>query len=58
MPITPQISTMSINTMLIGKLAGDLIIDRLKIQTQPKEIRVLKVKQQLIERESCRKIAV
>ena len=50
-PFIPQITTMKINTALMGKLAGDLMMNRLRKKS--KEIHVLKVKQQLIERGSC-----
>lgn len=51
---TPQITTLSINTALLGNLAGDLIINLLHDDIQ--DLRVLKVKQQLIDRGSCRRV--
>jgi LacI family transcriptional regulator len=51
---TPQITTLSINTALMGRLAGDLIMNILHDDVQ--DVRVLKVKQQLNERGSCRKV--
>lgn len=53
-PFIPRITTMSINTDLLGRIAGELMINRLK--NKPEDIHVLKVKQQLIERGSCRRI--
>jgi len=53
-PFIPRITTMNINTDLLGKIGGELMINRLK--NKPQDIHVLKVKQQLIERGSCRRI--
>ncbi len=53
-PFIPQITTMKINTSLMGKLAGDLMMNRLT--KKPEDIHVLKVKQQLIKRGSCRRL--
>jgi len=50
----PQITTMRINTSYMGELAGQLIMKR--IQHKSEEIKVLKVKEQLVERKSCRTI--
>jgi len=55
-PYIPRITTMSINTDLLGKLAGELMINRFK--NKPDDIHVLKVKQQLIKRGSCKKIPI
>jgi DNA-binding LacI/PurR family transcriptional regulator len=53
-PFIPQITTMRINNELMGKLAGEMLLERLK---HPQEdIHVLKVNQQLIERGSCKQI--
>ncbi len=54
-PFIPQITTMRINNELMGKLAGEMLLERLKYQQ--KNIHVLKVNQQLIERGSCRRIS-
>jgi LacI family transcriptional regulator len=51
---TPQITTLSINTALMGNLAGDLAMNLLHHDIE--DLRVLKVKQQLIERGSCRRV--
>ena len=53
-PYIPKITTLSINTDLLGKIAGELMITRLK--HNPDDIQVLKIKQQLIERGSCKKL--
>jgi LacI family transcriptional regulator len=53
-PYIPQITTMRINNELMGKLAGEMILERL--QTQAGELHGLKVNQQLVERGSCRRI--
>jgi LacI family transcriptional regulator len=50
-PYIPRITTMKIDTDMLGKLAGELMINRL--QNRPGDILVLKVKQQLVERGSC-----
>jgi LacI family transcriptional regulator len=50
----PRITTMQIDTALIGKLAGNLMLDILHTDTQ--SIQSLKIKQQLVERGSCRKL--
>lgn len=49
---TPKITTMSIDTSLMAQLSGDLMIKRL--EADPPDIQVLKVKQQLIKRGSCK----
>ncbi len=48
---TPQISTLKINTSLMGRITGELLMNRLKQQSE--DIHVLKVKQQLVDRGSC-----
>lgn len=53
-PYIPQITTMRINNELMGKLAGEMILERLK--TQEGQLHGLKVNQQLVERGSCRHI--
>ena len=53
-PFIPRITTMSIDTDMLGKLAGQMMIERLNGNL--KDHQVLKVKQRLIERGSCRKI--
>lgn len=50
-PYAPQITTMRINTELIGTMTGELLINR--IRHAKKKIHVLKVNQELIERGSC-----
>ena len=52
----PRITTMKINTSLLGRLAGQMILHRLKHPRE--EVNVLKVNQQLIERGSCRRINI
>lgn len=50
----PRITTMKINTSLLGTLAGEMVLRRLK---SPREsLNVLKVNQQLIERGSCKRV--
>ncbi len=53
-PFVPQITTMKINTALMGQISADLIVNRLR--RHPEDIHVLKVKQQLVDRGSCRKM--
>lgn len=53
-PFIPRITTMSIDTDMLGKLAGEMMIARLKKELENHQ--VLKVKQRLIERGSCRKV--
>ncbi len=52
-PFLPQITTMRINTGLMGRLACTLLLDRLRDGSE--DIHVLKVKQQLMKRGSCRR---
>jgi len=54
-PFVPQVTTMKINTALMGQIAADLILNRLR--RNPHDIHVLKVKQQLVDRGSCRRIS-
>jgi len=53
-PFAPRITTMRTNAVLMGQISGDLMINRLK--KRPEDIHVLKVKQQLVDRGSCRQI--
>jgi LacI family transcriptional regulator len=53
-PFVPKITTMRINTALMGKLAMESMINRLC--NSPVDVHVVNIKQQLIERGSCRKI--
>jgi alanine racemase len=52
-PFVPQITTMRINTALMGQISADLILNRMR--RNPDDIHVLKIKQQLAERGSCRR---
>jgi len=52
-PFVPQITTMRINTALMGQISADMILNRMK--RRPEDVHVLKVKQQLVERGSCRR---
>ncbi len=54
LPFTPQISTMRINTSLLGRIAADLMLDRVKRGHE--DVRVIKVKEQLVKRASCRRV--
>ena len=53
-PEIPQITTMSINTGLMGKYAAEMMLERNRGTYS--ESHVLKIKQQLIRRGSCREI--
>ena len=53
-PRTPQITTMRINTALLGRTAASLMLDRLN--NERKDVHVLKVKEQLVRRSTCRKV--
>ncbi len=53
-PFIPRITTMCIDTDMLGKLAGQMMIERL--DGTLKNHQVLKVKQRLIERGSCRRL--
>ena len=48
---TPMINTMKINTGQLGKLAAELLIERLK--SHDSEIQVVKLKEVLVDRGSC-----
>jgi DNA-binding LacI/PurR family transcriptional regulator len=50
----PKITTMRINTSLMGTLAGEMILRRLKHDQE--DIHVLKVNQTLVERGSCKRV--
>jgi DNA-binding LacI/PurR family transcriptional regulator len=54
LPCTPQISTMRIDTTLLGKIAANLMFDR--IRNTDSDVHVLKVKEQLVRRASCRQV--
>jgi LacI family transcriptional regulator len=51
-PFIPRITTMRINNELMGKLAGEMLLERLRKQRE--DIHVLKVNQQLVKRGSCK----
>jgi DNA-binding LacI/PurR family transcriptional regulator len=53
-PCTPQTTTMRINTSLLGRTAATLMLDRLN--NERKDVHVLKVKEQLVRRSTCRKV--
>ena len=53
-PFVPQITTMRINTALMGQISAELILNRMKRRSD--DIHVLKIKQQLVDRGSCRRI--
>ena len=53
-PFLPQITTMKTNTSMMAKVAGDLMIARIKKKVS--DIHVLKVTQQLCERGSCNEV--
>jgi LacI family transcriptional regulator len=50
-PQTFPITTMRIDTSYIGKLGAQMLINRLN--NQPRELHVIKIKQQLVQRGSC-----
>ncbi len=54
MPYTPRITTMRIDTTYLGRITAQMMVNRLT--HNPEDIHVLKVKQQLVKRGSCRKI--
>jgi LacI family transcriptional regulator len=51
-PNVPKLTTMSIDTSYMGKIAADMMLNRLC--NDPEDIHVLKIKQQLVLRGSCR----
>ena len=54
LPLTPQITTMRIDTTLLGKIAANLMFDRMR--NTDSDVHVLKVKEQLVRRASCRQV--
>ena len=52
LPLMPQITTMRIDTALLGKIAANLMFDRMR--NTDSGVHVLKVKEQLVRRASCR----
>jgi LacI family transcriptional regulator len=54
LPLMPQITTMRIDTALLGKIAANLMFDRMR--NTDSDVHVLKVKEQLVRRESCRQV--
>jgi LacI family transcriptional regulator len=54
LPFVPQITTMRIDTTLLGKTAANLMFDRM-LNTDS-DVHVLKVKEQLVRRTSCRQV--
>ena len=54
LPHTPPITTMRINTTLMGRITATLLLNRLKHRQE--DIHVLKVNQKLVDRGSCRAI--
>ncbi|MGH0051780.1 MAG: LacI family DNA-binding transcriptional regulator [Sphaerochaetaceae bacterium] len=53
-PFIPRITGMLTNSALLGKFSAEMMVDRLKLK--PRESYVLKIKQQLMERGSCKAI--
>jgi DNA-binding LacI/PurR family transcriptional regulator len=54
LPRMPQITTMRINTAMLGRIAANLMLERLRGDYG--EVHVLKVKEQLVRRATCRKL--
>ena len=54
LPLMPQITTMRIDTALLGKIAANLMFDRMR--NTDSDVHVLKVKEQLVHRASCRQV--
>jgi len=54
LPLMPQITTMRIDTALLGKIAANLMFDRMRNADSGPH--VLKVKEQLVRRASCRQL--
>ena len=52
---TPRITTMQINTGRMGKLAGEMMLERL--ESSDEEAHVLKVTQRLVKRGSCKQLS-
>ncbi len=54
LPVMPKITTMRIDTALLGKIAANLMFDRMR--TTDSDVHALKVKEQLVRRASCRQV--
>jgi LacI family transcriptional regulator len=54
LPLMPQITTMRIDTALLGKIAANLMFDQMG--NTDSDVHVLKVKEQLVRRASCRQV--
>ena len=54
MPYIPQITTMHIDTTYMGRISAQMMVNRLT--HYPEGVHVLKVKQQLVRRGSCREV--
>jgi LacI family transcriptional regulator len=54
-PYVPRMTTMTTSPELLGKFSAEMMINRL--EKKPEESYVLKIKQQLIDRGSCRDIS-
>ena len=52
---TPLLTTMRINTGQLGKFAAEMMVNR--IENRLDEIQVVKLKEQLVDRGSCRRIS-
>ncbi len=55
-PFIPPTTTMRMNTELMGRLAGEVLLECLNNPHEELPIHVLKVNQQLVERGSCRQV--
>lgn len=55
-PFTPQFTTIQIDTSMMGKLAGQLLEE--KIKTRHSEVKHLKVTPTIVERGSCKDISL
>lgn len=53
-PWIPQITTMRINTDMIGRITTNLLLDRLRGNLDQNDSQALRVKQQLVIRSTCR----
>jgi len=51
---TPRLTTMRINTAQLGKFAAEMLVNRLNDELE--EVQVVKLKEQLVERGSCREV--
>lgn len=54
LPSTPRITTLRIDTALLGHMAATLLLERLRSERE--DVHVLKVKEQLVKRSTCRKL--